>query len=247
MAGTCAVLRAIGAAQAVPVVVHPDQFVTRGLRLGPRVVPLQPLPARAAIEAAGGTVVASDQAVLVGGDTVLVSGEIPRVTAYEAGMKGHVRRLGDGTWVDDPDVTDESYASWYWLQSIDGFPCDSPDHRPALTRCVAINVRGRGLVIISGCAHAGIVNSVYEAQALAATTDVAAIFGGFHLAPLSSANRIPKTVAALAAVAPALIVPGHCTGVPATRAIATAFPRAYCPATVGKTVTIVGTAGEAVE
>lgn len=72
-------------------------------------------------------------------------------------------------------------------------------------------VKGKGLVILSGCAHAGIVNTVRHAQKIAGTDKVHAVMGGFHLAN-AKPEVIQNTVADIRAMKPDYIVPTHCTG-----------------------------------
>jgi len=72
-------------------------------------------------------------------------------------------------------------------------------------------VRGKGLVVISSCGHAGIVNSVKTAMAVAGTDRLHAVIGGFHLAA-SKPDYIEHTVDELEALAPDVVVPMHCTG-----------------------------------
>jgi len=72
-------------------------------------------------------------------------------------------------------------------------------------------VKGRGLVILTGCSHAGIVNITKHAIALTGISKVAAIIGGLHLieAPM---ERITKTVDALYSMGVESVYGGHCTG-----------------------------------
>ena len=72
-------------------------------------------------------------------------------------------------------------------------------------------VKGKGLVVISSCGHAGIVNTVKTALAVANTDQLHAVVGGFHLgtAPL---DYIEHTIDELEAMSPDVVVPMHCTG-----------------------------------
>jgi 7,8-dihydropterin-6-yl-methyl-4-(beta-D-ribofuranosyl)aminobenzene 5'-phosphate synthase len=73
------------------------------------------------------------------------------------------------------------------------------------------NVKGKGLVVISACAHAGIVNTVKQAQKIAGTEKVHAVMGGFHLIN-AKPEVIENTVADIKAMKPDYVVPMHCTG-----------------------------------
>jgi 7,8-dihydropterin-6-yl-methyl-4-(beta-D-ribofuranosyl)aminobenzene 5'-phosphate synthase len=77
------------------------------------------------------------------------------------------------------------------------------------------------------------VNVVRYAQKLTGVTEVAAIVGGFHLGGPLFLPILPQTVEALAAFAPGMIVPGHCTGFDAVRAISLAMPDAFVVNSVG--------------
>jgi 7,8-dihydropterin-6-yl-methyl-4-(beta-D-ribofuranosyl)aminobenzene 5'-phosphate synthase len=98
---------------------------------------------------------------------------------------------------------------------------------------VAVNVRGRGLVILSGCGHAGIVNSVRAVQAVTGVERVHAVIGGFHL---QDPRVMAPTVAALEAMGPCYVVPTHCTGWAAIHEIARVMPDAFIANSVGTTL-----------
>lgn len=80
---------------------------------------------------------------------------------------------------------------------------------------VAFVVGGKGLVVLSGCAHAGIVNTIRFAQRLTGVDRLHAVLGGFHLLD-SSSDAIEATVADVKAMSPDYIIPTHCTGFEAT-------------------------------
>ena len=99
-----------------------------------------------------------------------------------------------------------------------------------------VRVRDRGLVVLSGCGHAGIVNTVRYAQKLTGHREVAAIIGGFHLSGPMFEPIIEPTVRAFDDISPALLVPAHCTGWRAVHQLAARFPDAFVQSTVGTTV-----------
>lgn len=74
------------------------------------------------------------------------------------------------------------------------------------------NLRGRGLVVISSCGHAGIINSVREAQRVSGISKVHAIIGGFHLYPAQTAY-VSEVVRGIQELQPDLLIPMHCSGV----------------------------------
>jgi len=72
-------------------------------------------------------------------------------------------------------------------------------------------VQGRGLVVISSCGHAGLINTVKTAQAVSGVEKLHAVLGGFHLGAAPQ-DYIDHTVAELKALSPDVVVPMHCTG-----------------------------------
>jgi 7,8-dihydropterin-6-yl-methyl-4-(beta-D-ribofuranosyl)aminobenzene 5'-phosphate synthase len=69
----------------------------------------------------------------------------------------------------------------------------------------------RGLVVVVGCSHAGVINTLKYAQRLSGASRIHAVLGGFHLGEASE-TRVSRTMGALMALGPDLIVPCHCTG-----------------------------------
>ena len=74
------------------------------------------------------------------------------------------------------------------------------------------HLKGKGLIIISGCAHAGIINTIRYAQKVSGISTVFAVYGGFHLAGKHMATVVEKTTTDLQKINPEYIIPGHCTG-----------------------------------
>lgn len=74
------------------------------------------------------------------------------------------------------------------------------------------NLREKGLVVISGCAHSGIVNTVNYAKTVTGVDRVHAVMGGFHLTGPAFSEIIEPTTEALKGIDPDYIVPTHCTG-----------------------------------
>jgi 7,8-dihydropterin-6-yl-methyl-4-(beta-D-ribofuranosyl)aminobenzene 5'-phosphate synthase len=88
------------------------------------------------------------------------------------------------------------------------------------------NVKDKGLVILSGCAHVGIVNTVKHAQKITGIQKVHAVIGGFHLANADS-TTIQKTLADVKETGPDHIIPAHCTGLAAVRRFADAMEKEF--------------------
>jgi 7,8-dihydropterin-6-yl-methyl-4-(beta-D-ribofuranosyl)aminobenzene 5'-phosphate synthase len=73
------------------------------------------------------------------------------------------------------------------------------------------NVKDRGLVVISSCGHAGIVNSIRQAQAVSGVEKVHAVVGGFHLSPTPE-PYVAQVVKTLKEINPDCVIPLHCSG-----------------------------------
>lgn len=180
----------------VPVHINAGMLVTRGSS-NPNggYLPMKDVPKPAELEAAGGRVVDSPDARLMGGGCFYLSGEIPRVTAYEKGLPGHVKLAADGkTWEPDPWLRDERY--------------------------VAVNLASKGILVFSMCSHAGIVNVLTDAKAWFAPHSLHAAMGGFHLSGKTVESAIPETVLGLMSFGLKRLVPAHCTGWRAFTALA---------------------------
>ena len=145
-----------------------------------------PTLSKRALTSEGFDVIERRQPSLLLSGSVLVSGEVDRTTDFERGMPPTHQRWSDSTWEPDPLVLDD--------------------------QALVVHVRGKGLLVVTGCGHAGAVNIVRHAQRLTAIPRLHALLGGLHLSGAYFAPSIAPTVEALTAMAPDLLVPGHCTG-----------------------------------
>ena len=101
-------------------------------------------------------------------------------------------------------------------------------------RWIAVNVKGKGLVVLSACYHAGIVNVLHHARASFPGVKLHAVLGGLHLSGTNE-KIIPETIAALKGFDLAQIGAGHCTGWRAMAALGEAFgDEVLAPSAVGK-------------
>jgi len=75
-----------------------------------------------------------------------------------------------------------------------------------------VNIRGKGLVVLSGCAHSGIINSVNYAKTVTGVDKVYAVMGGFHLGGPLFEPIIGRTTEELKKIDPTYVIPCHCTG-----------------------------------
>ena len=99
-------------------------------------------------------------------------------------------------------------------------------------QAVILNAKGKGLVVLAGCAHRGIVNTVKHAQKITGVEKVHAVIGGFHLIG-ANPDLIQKTIAGIKSVSPDYIVPTHCTGFEAITAFAREMPDQFIINTAG--------------
>ena len=195
----------------MPVMIHPEFWSRRRIRF-PGLEPAElPASSRISLEDMGFAIVEERQPSFLLDGAVLITGEVDRSTPFETGFAGHEARRGEA-WEPDPLILDD--------------------------QALVVRVRDRGLVILTGCGHAGIVNTVRYARRLTACDEVAAIVGGFHLSGPMFEPIIEPTVEAFAELAPAVLAPAHCTGWKAVHRLATRFPDAFVMSTVGTTITI---------
>lgn len=97
---------------------------------------------------------------------------------------------------------------------------------------LVFNVKGKGLVVVSSCAHAGIVNTVKHAQKMTGIDKIHAVIGGFHLSG-ARPEVIQRTIADMKAINPEYIVPMHCTGFEAVTAFQREMPGQFIMNTAG--------------
>ena len=203
--GIDGLIRAVGRAN-MPVLIHPHFWRRRRVLL-PGIEPLEiPSVSRRALEGAGFDVLEAAQPSFLLDGSVLVTGEVPRVTGYEPGFPPQQAWLGGG-WEPDPLVLDD--------------------------QAIVINVRDKGLIVLTGCGHAGIVNICRYARRLTGDQPLYAAMGGFHLNGPLFEPLIPRVLDDLQEMSPQVLVPAHCTGWRAQHAMARRFGEAFIPNTVG--------------
>ena len=191
----------------VPVFIHPLLFTRRRIQFPGGGEFEMPLASRSALEGAGFELTDDRQPRFLLDDAILITGEIDRTGSFEPGMPPPHQALVDGRWESDPLVLDD--------------------------QALVVNVRGEGLVVMSGCGHAGIINTTKFVQRLTGTTSLLGVIGGFHLSGPFYEPVVPKVVDAFAALSPRVLMPGHCTGWKAISALGQALPDAVHPSSVG--------------
>ena len=116
------------------------------------------------------------------------------------------------------------------FRDSDGFHPDSAEE----DQSIVINVKDKGLVIISGCAHSGIVNTIQRARAISGVDRVWAVMGGFHLMSADD-SEIQQTIDMMRERDPVVVAPSHCTGFGAMCAFARQMPEAFVYTVSGTT------------
>jgi len=192
----------------IPLIVdlHPARPAFRGFQGPQNIISLEADPTFQEIKDAGAEVLKNDSSHLVLDGFFMISGEIPRNSTHEVGLRRGMRyNEGSASWEEDTEIKDERY--------------------------VLCNVKGKGLVVFTGCSHAGIINIAKNAVA-SHTAPLFALMGGFHLA---DADEIVMntTVTELKSLDPKILLPGHCTGWRAKYKIEEALPGQLAPSTVG--------------
>lgn len=189
----------------LPIIAHEHMFEHRGTANSNGVIRKYPeFPTKENLNLA--KIITTKKPYLIASKTACITGEIPRKTSFERGSPQNMV-LSNNRWQSDSDILDE--------------------------RALVLNLKEKGLIIISGCAHAGIINTIHYAQLITGVTKIYAVLGGFHLAGKECENRIDLTIKELKLINPELIVPSHCTGWKAMTEISEKFPKAFVWNSVG--------------
>jgi 7,8-dihydropterin-6-yl-methyl-4-(beta-D-ribofuranosyl)aminobenzene 5'-phosphate synthase len=195
----------------LPVLIHPEFWARRRDSIPGRDPVEMPTTSRRALEETGFEIIEGRRPSFLFDRAVLITGEVDRTTDFERGLPGHEAKRGD-RWEPDPLILDD--------------------------QALIAHVAGKGLVILTGCGHAGVINIVRYAQRLTGVTDIYAVLGGFHLNGPAFEPIIGPTCDAFAELRPQVLVPAHCTGWRAVHAIAAALPDAFIQNSVGTTYTL---------
>lgn len=202
--------------RSLPMVIHPLAWTRRRLALPGSTDDLPALSKRA-LAGEGFDVIERRQPSLLVDRSVLITGEVDRTTDFEHGMPAAHQRWTGSDWEPDPLVLDD--------------------------QALVVNVRGQGLVVVTGCGHAGVVNIVRHAQRLTGIPRLHALLGGLHLGGAYFAPSIGPTVRALTELAPGLLAAGHCTGWQAQHALAAALPGSWVQGSSGTSYQLTASPG----
>ncbi|KIW82364.1 hypothetical protein Z517_05391 [Fonsecaea pedrosoi CBS 271.37] len=175
--------------------IPPERPLYRGIAHPAGPICLEADPSPEEIAGAGACVVERAATETILGGFFGVTGMIPRKTTYETGIAGGLRfekahGCEQGTWLKDEEIQEE--------------------------RVVVCRLKGKGLVVFTGCSHAGIINIANHVLDTFSTAsrrqhDFYALVGGYHLADASE-SRLQSTLTDLTDLGPKLLMPGHCTG-----------------------------------
>jgi 7,8-dihydropterin-6-yl-methyl-4-(beta-D-ribofuranosyl)aminobenzene 5'-phosphate synthase len=202
--GLVAVFKAVK--KKLPVFLHKGAFVPRRVELMPELKFDMPALDEETVINAGADLHKIEGPTTIADDLILLSGNVKRQTDFEKGMPGAEANIDD-RWIPDPFHDDQG---------------------------IAVNVKGKGLIVIGGCSHAGIINTVKHIQTVAEIDDVHAVLGGFHLSGQNE-KLIEPTISEMKAIGPDYIVPMHCTGWNAINRFAQEMPDSFILNSVGTT------------
>jgi 7,8-dihydropterin-6-yl-methyl-4-(beta-D-ribofuranosyl)aminobenzene 5'-phosphate synthase len=130
-------------------------------------------------------------------ENILTTGEVPMITSYE---------------MVDPGLFVKEYSGWRPDSVMDD-------------QAIIIKTE-RGLVIILGCAHRGMINTIYHAQKITGVTEVQAVIGGSHLIGASE-ERLRQSIAALRELGVQKLGLCHCTDLPVISVLAQEFGKNF--------------------
>ena len=193
------------AGKALPVYGHEDIFQTRVSVAGKRRSIGIPFPRPLLTELGAAWRLSKQPVEVMPG--LWFSGQVPRTTAYEMGDPKLLTFASDGKGSEDPILDDGSL----------------------------FRIGDRGLQVIGGCAHAGLINTVRFGLGLTGASRLHAWLGGTHLGPAGPLQR-SASLDALEALAPELIAANHCTGFAMMAALQHRFGERFIPAMVGTVI-----------
>ena len=195
------------AARTLPLYIHPGSFSRRQKRIpGKSLVEIAPEDITA-LETAGAEFHFTPCPTTIWQGKILITGGVERSNAFErTNPIYYVEELG--TWI--PDFFHDDQA-------------------------VIFSLKGKGLIVITGCAHAGIINTIQYARRITGVDQIHAVIGGFHLSGSFFIPAISPTIAAMKEIDPPYIIPIHCTGWEAITRFAEEMPSQVFLNTVGTT------------
>jgi 7,8-dihydropterin-6-yl-methyl-4-(beta-D-ribofuranosyl)aminobenzene 5'-phosphate synthase len=193
--------------QRIPLVLHEDAFRNRLVKLQDGRAVNLPAPDRSLLTNAGYEIIEKHSPSLWIEDRVLITGEIPRTNNFEKGFPNHYSEIEEGKMEADPLIKDD--------------------------QAIILTVKDKGLVVITGCGHAGIINTLNYAKELTGEDRIFSVLGGMHLSGGLFEPIIPTTLKELEKLKPKFVIPCHCSGLKAMTEIARKMPSAFIQNSVG--------------
>ena len=192
----------------MPLVLHPHAFRKRlSKRLDGSFTPLPP-PDKQKLLELGSEVLERREPTLLLEESILVTGEIKRANDFERGYPVHYAEI-EGRLEEDPLILDD--------------------------QALVLRAKDKGLVVITGCGHSGVINTVSYARELTGEDRVFMIMGGMHLSGEPCEAAIPATIQELRRFDPSFLVPCHCTGWKAVHQMILLMPDKFIQNSVGTT------------
>jgi len=206
--GLLNIRRKMNTKENIPLLLHEHAFRKRLVKLqDDRMISLPP-PTRHILIQAGYNIVEQDASSLWIKDSILVTGEVPRTTDFEKGFPNHYSEI-DGKMENDPLIKDD--------------------------QAIILSIKDKGLVVITGCGHSGIVNILKYAKELTGNDRIYAVMGGMHLTGGTFEPIIPRTIDELEKLEARFLIPCHCSGLKAVNEIVRTMPNAFIQNSVGTT------------
>ena len=193
--------------QRIPLVLHEDAFRNRLVKFQDGRAVNLPAPDRSLLTNAGYEIIEEHSPSLQIEDRVLITGEIPRTNNFEKGFPNHYSEIEEGKMEADPLIKDD--------------------------QAIILTVKDKGLVVITGCGHAGIINTLNYAKELAGEDKILSVLGGMHLSGGLFEPIIPTTLQELEKLKPKFVIPCHCSGLKAMTEIARKMASAFIQNSVG--------------
>jgi 7,8-dihydropterin-6-yl-methyl-4-(beta-D-ribofuranosyl)aminobenzene 5'-phosphate synthase len=159
-----------------------------------------------------------------------MTGQIPRRTSFEKGFPYQYAENSDNNSEDDGNDGNEKSLN------LVSDPLVKDD------QAIVVNLRNKGLIVLTGCGHAGIINTLNYAKDLTGVDKIHAIIGGFHL-PADGGiyeEAIDPTIKEIQNADPEYVIPCHCTGWKATNRIIDLMQDKFIQSAVGTTFTFQG-------
>lgn len=200
------------------VTLHPDAFLTRHVYTqSGMVIPFYNQTfVREELEAEGARFVLAKDPVPVC-PACMTTGEIPLDVSFEppgppSGTPTSLWCVRDGKFEEDPTLDDLA---------------------------VVVNLKDKGLVVVTGCAHAGVINTIRQAQKVTGVNSLHSLMGGFHLGfPGIPEEKGVNTIDELKKLNPSYVSPMHCSGFRTLAAVQKEMPEAFLLNTAGTQVTL---------